>query len=94
MCEIPLVQSRFAHQYIRVYATIGFNPFLPLLEALPHEEKEKLPQSGFRPPYADEGTAIGAFNIKFVYEESTCQLQKKSTHTCVHCTKYGVFGPR
>ena len=25
---------------------------------------------------------------------ATCQLQKKPTHTCVHCTKYGVFGPR
>ena len=23
MCEIPLIQGRFAHQYIRVYATIG-----------------------------------------------------------------------
>ena len=29
-----------------------------------------------------------------IKKEWTCQLQKKSTHTCVHCTKYGVFGPR
>ena len=24
----------------------------------------------------------------------TRQLQKKSAYTCVHCTKYGIFGPR
>ena len=58
--------------YYKPYSTLPMteNPFLPLLEALPHEEKRKLPQSGFRPPYADEGTAIGAFNIRLVHEES------------------------
>ena len=40
------------------------NPFVKLLENLSLEDNLKL--SEFRPPYADEGRAIGAFNIRHV----------------------------
>ena len=56
--------------YYKPYSTLPmtFNPFRKLLEVLPREEKLRL--SADPPPYADEATAIGAFNIRHVHEES------------------------
>ena len=41
-----------------------YNPFVKLLEVLSPEKKSQL--SEFRPPYADGGSEIGAFNIRRV----------------------------
>ena len=56
--------------YYKPYSTLPMtlNPFKPLLDVLPREEKSKL--SAFRSPYADEGKAIGAFNIQLVHKKS------------------------
>lgn len=61
---------RTGNLYYKPYSTLPmtYNPFRKLLEVLSREEKSRL--STDPPPYADEGTAIGAFNIRHVHEES------------------------
>ena len=85
----------YYHPYAHLRVTV--NPFRPLLDRLPRDEKAKL--SPFASPFAESEAGIGAFNIRLVYEDAVGltvdQVSKKQARIRPYAieTCYGYWVP-